>query len=508
MPKKLTQEEWIAKARAVHGDRYGYELVEYRVKTEKVTIVCKEHGPFRQEARLHIKGQGCRFCGRLLAASKHNNTTESFVAQAVQVHGDRYDYSEVVYEKAKKKVTVRCGLHGDWEVTPTNHLSGFGCPACRNLKIAAERTADRDRFLVLARSVHGDRYCYNESLYTDRRSRLEIKCKTHGVFTQTPDQHYRGHGCTACSHSGPSKFETEIMEYVLTLCPDAVGNDRTVIKPKELDVYVPSANLAIECNGVHFHSDRYKNKNDHRDKMLATKAAGVRLIQVTDDDWKRRRPQLERMIRNALGKSQDVKIPARKCVAQQITTREAQAFLDQWHPQGKGSSRVTCFGLFHPGHGLCAVMTFAKDAYRRNPQGVTKGEHWGKYSLCRYTTSANVQGGASKLFKHVVKALELDEVDSFSSNDWFGGKLYETLGFHVVEEITPDYRVYHPKTGLRGKSTWRRTNIPARLKEIGSDVIFDPETDRRTEWMLEDEVGAKRIWDSGKIRWIWKATNQ
>ncbi|ACE75755.1 P15 [Xanthomonas phage phiL7] len=503
MPKKLTQEEWIAKARAVHGDRYGYELVEYRGQMEKVTIVCSDHGPFQQIAYSHMCGHGCPTC-----SGRTKKTTDNFASQAAQVHGGKYTYVDSIYAGNHKKLNVACGVHGIFSVTPKNHLHGSGCPRCKSENQSLLRRKTTDGFVLHSRGVHGDKYLYGRSRYTTAHCIVTITCPIHGDFTQRANDHMNnGAGCPKCANVGPSKPELEILEFVRTLGVEAESGNREVIKPLELDVYIPSANVAIEMNGVHFHNDHRKAKNYHRDKMLSAKAAGIRLIQITDDDWKRRRPQMERMIRNALGKSADMKINARQCVPKIIPTREAQAFLDLWHPQGKGSSRVTCFGLHHPDYGLVAVMTFAKDAYRRTPQTATR-ESWGKWDLCRYTTAANVRGGASKLFKHAVRELGVDEVGSFSANDWFGGKLYETLGFEIAQEIPPDYRVYHPKTGLRGKSTWRRTNIPARLKEIGSDVIFDPETDRRTEWMLEDEVGAKRIWDSGKIRWIWKATNQ
>ena len=86
-------------------------------------------------------------------------------------------------------------------------------------------------------------------------------------------------------------------------------------------------------------------------------------------------------------------------------------------------------------------------------------------------------------------------------NDYFQGGSYEKAGFVREEEVGPDYQVYHPKSGLRHKSHWQRRNIPVRLAEIGWEGSFDPETDSRTEWQLEDEVGAVRVWDSGKIRW-------
>uniref|UniRef100_A0AAU7J8B6 Homing endonuclease n=1 Tax=Xanthomonas phage MK21 TaxID=3148942 RepID=A0AAU7J8B6_9CAUD len=506
MPTKLTQDEFLAKARLVHGGRYNYTKTLYTGSKGKVCINCTVHGDFLQTPNNHLSGQGCPKCRFISSGLAKRKDQKHFLEKAQLSHGKLYDYSRAIYKTAVDKLEIICAEHGPFSMTAHNHILGRGCPKCGTLRAAAACSYDTTVFVQKARAVHGDCYSYSQCIYSGAYGKMSIQCTRHGMFEQTYNDHVNnGHGCPKCANVGPSKFETEVMEFVQSLCPDAVGNDRTVIAPKELDIYVPSAKCAIECNGVHFHSDKYKKKHEHRDKTRAAAAAGVRLIHITDADWVKHRFQMERMIKNALGKSDDLKLNARDCVVRELTVREVNAFLAQYHPQGAGGTNVTAYGLDHKVHGLCAVMTFAKDAYRRNPATAFRGENWGKWDLTRYTTAHSVRGGASKLFKHFVSTHGVDEVQSFSANDWFGGSLYPTLGFVKMAEIDPDYKVFHPKIGLRGKSTWRRTNIPVRLKEIGAKTTFDPATDKRTEWMVEDEVGAKRIWDTGKICWQWKA---
>lgn len=506
MSKKVTTAEFIEKARAVHGDRYGYAGVEYTAARNKVEISCSLHGNFLQTPNKHLSGQGCQACGFISRGLGNRKDQAHFLERAQTTHGKLYDYSKAAYTTSTALLDIVCAEHGPFRMTANCHINGQGCPACGKLRGADARSYDTSVFVQKARSVHGERYDYTNSHYRRAGTPVSIVCKKHGEFMQSPENHLQGQNCPKCAiHSGTSEFEREIMAYALTLCDDAVANDRTQIAPMELDVFIPSQRVGIEANGCYWHSDRKKHKNYHRDKSLKCKEAGIRLIHITDADWNARRPQMERMIRNALGKSTDAKVNARQCEVRQVPIKEANAFLAQWHPQGAGATTVTCFGLYHAEHGLCALMTFGVDAYRRNPKHVNRSEDWGKHDLCRYTTSQQVRGGASKLFKHAVKELGMKEVQSFSAVDWFSGGLYETLGFQVLEVIEPDYRVWHPLTGIRGKSTWRRKNIPARLKQIGSDIQFDPDTDPRTEFQIEDLVGARRIWDASKIKWVWKA---
>ena len=122
---RQTKEEFIEKARGVHGDRYDYSQVEYVNALTPVTINCPDHGPFQQRPSNHIAGIGCWGC-----AGTKPLTTETFIDKAKAIHGDRYDYSSIDYVNAHTHVTIICSDHGPFQQSPSNHLSGQGCPDC------------------------------------------------------------------------------------------------------------------------------------------------------------------------------------------------------------------------------------------------------------------------------------------------------------------------------------------------------------------------------------------
>lgn len=124
---KNTTEKFIAKAKAIHGEKYNYSLVDYKNNNTIVKIICPEHGVFNQLPRNHVVGgAGCPTC----SGRKRFNTNE-FIEHSTQIHGERYDYSLVKYKNATTKVKIICPIHGIWEVTPTSHIhSKTGCPSC------------------------------------------------------------------------------------------------------------------------------------------------------------------------------------------------------------------------------------------------------------------------------------------------------------------------------------------------------------------------------------------
>jgi hypothetical protein len=126
-----TTAKWIRSARAVHGNRYDYSLVDYVRSKQPIVIVCRVHGPFEQRPNDHVSGRnGCAAC-----AGRYSPTTAEWVERARGVHGDRYDYSEVVDRNSHSKVTVVCGLHGGFDVAPGNHIANrSGCPTCARLR--------------------------------------------------------------------------------------------------------------------------------------------------------------------------------------------------------------------------------------------------------------------------------------------------------------------------------------------------------------------------------------
>jgi hypothetical protein len=189
--KKLTTEKFIEKAKKVHGDKYDYSKVDYKNSTTtKVCIICRidGHGKFYQLPNSHLRGQGCPNCGGTAKLTK-----EEFVKKAKEVHGDRYDYSKVKYKNNTTEICIICPDHGKFYQTPNNHLSGSRCPECYG-----QKKLTSEEFIEKAKKVHGDKYDYSKVDYKNSATKVCIICSDHGKFYQIPNDHLRGRGCTKC----------------------------------------------------------------------------------------------------------------------------------------------------------------------------------------------------------------------------------------------------------------------------------------------------------------------
>lgn len=128
--KKLTQEQFIKRAKKVHKNIYDYSLVEYKNSQTKIIITCPEHGDFEQIPNVHLRGQGCKECKRFSRLDGRRLTTEKFIEKANKVHNNIYTYTKTEVNGNKNKVTITCKKHGDFEQSPNSHLRGRGCRKC------------------------------------------------------------------------------------------------------------------------------------------------------------------------------------------------------------------------------------------------------------------------------------------------------------------------------------------------------------------------------------------
>lgn len=196
--KQDTTESFIKKAQSVHGGRFDYSKVDYKNAHTHVTIICADHGPFKQSPSNHLAGKGCDKCSRLAGGDARRITTEQFVAKAIAIHGDRYDYSSAKYVGSAAKVTIICSEHGPFEQTPSEHLLGSGCSKCGIVARAKARTKTKEKFVTRATAVHGDRYDYSLVEYLGAQEQVTIICLDHGPFEQSPNGHLAGKGCYEC----------------------------------------------------------------------------------------------------------------------------------------------------------------------------------------------------------------------------------------------------------------------------------------------------------------------
>lgn len=189
---KYTTSYFIERAVSKHGDRFDYSKTVYVRDRQKVVIICSVHGEFEQTPSGHLKGRGCLKC-----SPNKQVGTDSFIKRSILKHGKKYSYHLSVYVKNTTKLKIQClTCDAIFMQTPSDHLSGCGCPTCAgNTKLT---TKD---FIERSRSVHGDFYSYKKSVYTGSAYKLTITCPEHGDFKQKAQYHMNGMQCLKCSQS-------------------------------------------------------------------------------------------------------------------------------------------------------------------------------------------------------------------------------------------------------------------------------------------------------------------
>ena len=254
----LSKEEFIKKANEVHKGKYNYDKVEYDGNKTKVCIICAEHGEFWQKPNGHLSGQGCPKCGIENRTEKRTSTKEEFIKKATEKHGDKYDYSKVVYVNNKTKVCIICpeSEHGEFWQTPSAHANGHGCHKCKDDKTRERLTSTKEEFIKMANEVHGNKYDYHNVEYVNNKTKVCIICPEHGEFKQKPNGHLSGAGCPKCNLS---HLERSVMNY---LDEHEIAYDYQKrfnwLGRQSLDFYLPYYNVGIECQGrQHFEEIDY-----------------------------------------------------------------------------------------------------------------------------------------------------------------------------------------------------------------------------------------------------------
>jgi len=151
-------------------------------------------------------------------------TTEEFIKDARDVHGDKYDYSKVEYVNCMTKICIICPKHGEFYQTPTNHLNGHGCPKCKGDKIREKKTSTIEKFIKYAREKHGDKYNYSKVDYVNSDTKVCIICPEHGEFEQRPNNHTRGDGCPVCKCDKIREKKTSTIEKFIKYAREKHGD--------------------------------------------------------------------------------------------------------------------------------------------------------------------------------------------------------------------------------------------------------------------------------------------
>jgi hypothetical protein len=293
--------------------------------------------------------------------------------------------------------------------------------------------------------------------------------------------------CTICnpvySFSGS---ELSLLNFIKSIYNGKIIlNSREIIKPYELDIYLPELNIAFEFNGIFCHSDYYKDKKYHKNKYFRCKDLGIELIQIWEDIWCEKEEIIKSFIGNKLNVLNENVIYARNCKVVEYFGN-TKMFLDDNHIQGNSKSKIK-LGLEYKGE-LVSLMTFSKNRY-----GIGRTKNGEFYELNRFCNKINyrIVGAASKLLKYFTENYKYEEILSYSDCDISEGNLYEVLKFDFDGYVEPSY--YYIKNGKRHhRFKFRKSNL------IKNGLLIDGETEKDAMKRL----GYHRIYNSGHKRYI------
>ena len=255
-----------------------------------------------------------------------------------------------------------------------------------------------------------------------------------------------------------SHYEDDICIFIKTLCPTTtiIRNTKSVLSDsKELDIYLPEYKLAIEFNGIYWHSTlNIADKNYHLNKSKECESLGIHLVHIYQHEWEdeHKRELIKTMLKLFLGKIEN-KIYARQCEVKQISNKEAKIFNSANHLQGHRNAQVT-YGLFYNGE-LVQLMSFSKTRYNKN---LKKEDGWEIIRGCPGSLNL-VVGGVSKLFNHFVKDYSPSMVFSYCDFNKFTGVAYEKLSMQFTGYTGPDkHYIIDGKVYNRNPSKYKEYN--------------------------------------------------
>ena len=276
-----------------------------------------------------------------------------------------------------------------------------------------------------------------------------------------------------------SKGEKDLLEYIRNIVDcNIIENYRDL--GFELDIFIPDLKIAIEFNGLYWHSERVVDINYHKNKSDRCRDNGIKLIHVWEDDWKFKNQRIKDWLNVLLNPNKKYKIYGRNCVVNYISQEKAKAIIDVYHIQGYCQSSI-CIGLFYKDN-LIGCCTFIK-----------KDDT--SYYLNRYVIEPdyNVIGGFSKIIKHFIKHYNGD-LYTFADLSWVDkyNNVYLSNNFYPDKELKPDYSYIFDKR-RKHKFSFRHEHLKKILGEK-----YNPD---KTEHENCSNNGIYRIYDCGKIRY-------
>jgi len=304
--------------------------------------------------------------------------------------------------------------------------------------------------------------------YSNNRTILKLQCLICNTVFETCYFSIKQNGkrCPKCYPKRRSVAETEILNFIKNLGFKVMENSKKIIPPCELDIYIPSLSIAIEHNGLYWHSEKVRKDRDyHLKKLEMCNNKNIQLIQIFEDEWLLFKQNIvKNYLKQKLGVLNTEKVYTEQCIIKEIDTEVKNEFLEKYHLQGKDNSNVR-LGEFY-GEELVAVATFTKDSTAKNLI----------WELSRYCNAYNIIGIASKLLFYFKNNYEWKEIYSYADRCWHSGNFYKKLGFALEKTIDPNYQ-------------WVK----------GYNIVSSFDFKKKTE---KFKKGYSKIWNCGYLKFV------
>lgn len=520
--KTSSKEEFIRKANDIHDNKYDYHLVQYVNNDTPVTVICHHHGPFETRPRSHTSSKsGCPKCWSKsdlnpldrsvakfgdkfvyseseIVCKKHGTTgyniyqhlksaygcklcyeesrriqPSEFISRANAIHNNKYKYTNIEFNAVSDTIKITCPHHGDFEQTASAHLyESKGCWQC------SHGTLSSGEFVLRANNIHRNRYDYSRTVYLNIETKVEIICPDHGSFWQKPANHLSGAiGCKKCSSSA---LQNKVSTLLTDLGEDFQINDRSVIAPYELDLFVPRVGLGIEAHGNYFHSFNYiensQERMRHHSKATLASSSNIALLQFYEHEINDKWEIVKSMIMHKLKLSS--RIHARKCDVLKINHHDASALLRRSHIDGFINSTAH-YGLKF-GDELVSAVSF-----------INKPGYW---EIARYATLPGycIIGGFSRLLKKFILEHKPNKLITYANRRFSVADVYKFNGFQLSHITKPNY-VYLTSSGkyVGTRQRFQKHKLRSILPKYDGNLT-------EAENMFIN--GYRRLWDAGHYK--------
>lgn len=477
--------------------------------TSMETWRCTEGHQWDAAPYTRVSGNGCPVCANKKVIKGVNDlaTTNPDVAAMLVDQ----DLAEQLTSGSSKIVELNCPTDSRhvWEARVASVTGGASCPVCANKKVMSGINDMATTHPDVAAQLLDPQVATTLTVSSARR--VTWQCTDDPTHVWETFAYQRAHDLTGCPRCSASAPEKDLLQVIRSLVPDEQikTGDRSTLAGKELDIVIPSKNLAMEFNGLYWHSEANgKDKNYHLRKSRTAATAQLQLLHIWEDDWRNSRDVVIRAIAHRLGATAHLldvlpdldpkacqKAAARSLELTEVTGQQAAAFLSSNHIQGPVSA-TRHFALQDGDGDLRALLSLRSP---RSSARMKRAE--GVWEIQRYATCGIVPGGFTKLLKHAEQTLkkegvQLEQWISFAANDISDGGLYELAGFVADGELRPDYKYVGAFTG------WNRSPKEGFQKRRFRD---DPALSWKEGWTEHEAAlanGLFRIYDAGKTRWV------